>query len=311
MISIIIPANNEQENIKPLCDKLRQVLDGLKIEYEIIFIDDGSTDDTFNMLCDQQKINSRIRIIKFRKNFGQTAALSAGFRHAKGDVLVTMDCDLQNDPEDILKLLEKMEKEDFDAVCGWRFNRKDPILKNLSSRVANSMRRKITGEKIHDSGCTLRAYKKEAVNDLDLYGEMHRYIPALLSWKGYIIGEVKIAHHPRKYGRTKYNWKRLLKGFLDLIVISFWQKFSVRPIHVFGGLGLLLSITGGLLGIYMGIERVLFGSSLSDRPLFLLSIFMVIVGVQFIVSGILADIMLKVYYGQKDRKNYLIEKVVE
>ncbi len=221
-----------------------------------------------------------------------------------------MDGDLQNDPTDIPKLLEKIQNEDYDVVCGWRAERKDPHLKKAFSRFANLIRRNITSELVHDSGCTFRAYRSECVKNLDLYGETHRYIPAMLMWRGYKIGEVKVKHNPRKFGRTKYGWQRIFKGFLDLIVISFWQKYSVRPIHVFGGLGLLLSITGGLLGTYMGIERLFLGRGLSDRPLFLLAILMVIIGVQFIVSGILADILLKVYYGQNERKNYLIERVV-
>lgn len=311
MISVVIPLYDEEQNIEILCDKLISVLDGLNRDFEIILVDDGSTDKTLENMLKARNKDDRVRIIKFRKNFGQSAALKAGFNHAKGDVVISMDGDLQNDPDDIPKLLEKIENEDWDVVCGWRSDRKDPLPKKILSKIANLIRRNITSELVHDSGCTFRAYRNECVKDLDLYGETHRYIPAMLMWKGYRICEVKVRHHQRKYGMTKYNWRRIIKGFLDLIVISFWQKYSVRPIHVFGGLGLILSISGTLMGGYMGIQRLLFGSSLSDRPLFLLAILMVIIGVQFIVSGILADIMLKVYYGQSDRKNYLIEMVVE
>ncbi len=311
MISVVVPFYNEEENIEPLHERLSSVLKGLNRKHEIIFVDDGSTDNTFkNMLKVREKDNS-VKIIKLRKNFGQSAALKAGFDHAKGDFIISMDGDLQNDPSDIPILLQKIENEDYDVVCGWRADRKDPISKKIFSRVANLIRSNITSEFIHDSGCTFRAYRRECVKNLDLYGETHRYIPAMLMWRGYKIGEVEVKHNPRKYGRTKYGWQRIFKGFLDLIVISFWQKYSVRPIHVFGGLGLMLSIIGGLLGTYLGIERLFFGRGLSDRPLFLLAILMVIIGIQFIVSGILADIMLKVYYGQNERKNYLIERVVE
>jgi len=310
MISVVVPFYNEEENIEPLHERLSSVLKSLNRKHEIIFIDDGSTDNTFrNMLKVREKDNS-VKIIKFRKNFGQSAALKAGFDHAKGDFIISMDGDLQNDPVDIPILLKKIESEDYDVVCGWRADRKDPISKKIFSKFANMIRRNITSEFIHDSGCTFRAYRNGCVKSLDLYGETHRYIPAMLLWRGYRIGEVKVRHDQRKYGTTKYGWQRIIKGFLDLIVVSFWQKFSVRPIHVFGGLGLLLSIIGGLLGMYMGIERLLLGRALSDRPLFLLAVLMLIIGVQFIVSGILADIMLKVYYGQNERKNYLIEKVV-
>ena len=311
MISVVIPLYDEEQNIEILCDKLISVLDGLERDFEIILVDDGSTDKTLENMLKARNKDDRVRIIKFRKNFGQSAALKAGFDHAKGDVVISMDGDLQNDPDDLPKLLEKIEDEDWDVVCGWRSDRKDPFFKKISSKIANLIRRNITSELVHDSGCTFRAYRNECVKDLDLCGETHRYIPAMLLWKGYRICEVKVKHHQRRYGTTKYNWCRIIKGFLDLIVISFWQKYSVRPIHVFGGLGLILSLSGTLMGGYMGIQRLLFGSSLSDRPLFLLAILMIIIGVQFIVSGILADIMLKVYYGQNDRKNYLIEMVVE
>ena len=280
-------------------------------KYIIIFIDDGSTDNTFKNMQKVREKDNNVKIIKFRKNFGQTAALKAGFDLAQGDIVISMDGDLQNDPADIPKLVEKIEKEDYDVVCGWRADRKDTISKKVTSKFANLLRKMTTGEVIHDSGCTFRAYKIKCVKGLDLYGEIHRYIPAMLLWRGYKIGEEKVKHHSRKYGKTKYGLLRIGKGFLDLIVISFWQKYSVRPIHVFGGLGLLLGISGTLIGGSMGVERLLFGKSLSDRPLFLLAVLMVIIGVQFIVSGVLADIMLKVYYGQNERKNYLTEKVIE
>lgn len=311
MISVIVPLYNEEENIEPLHEQLSITLNDLNRRHEILFVDDGSTDNTFRNMLKVHEKNKNIKILKLRKNFGQSAALKAGFDHAKGNIVISMDGDLQNDPADMPELIRKIETEDYDVVCGWRADRKDPLSKKISSKFANLLRKISTGEKIHDSGCTFRAYKNGCVKNLDLYGETHRYIPAMLLWKGYRIGEVKVKHHPRKFGRTKYGLHRLGKGFLDLIVISFWQKFSARPIHVFGGLGLLLGITGTLLGGYMGIERLFFGVGLSDRPLFLLAILMVIIGVQFIVSGILADIMLKVYYGQNERKNYLIEKVVE
>lgn len=310
-ISIVIPVYNEEENIKELHTKLINIIPSITENYEIIFVDDASTDNSFGILKEINKEDKKVKIIKFRRNFGQSSAISAGFDYSKGDVVITMDGDLQNDPADIPKLLEKLEKEDYDVVCGWRFDRADSMLKKAFSRMANRLRRRFTAEDIHDSGCTLRAYNKECLDDLELYGEMHRYIPALLLWKGYKIGEVKVRHHKRMYGKTKYTWKRVVKGFLDLTVVIFWQKFSARPIHIFGGLGLVLSIVGGIVGLYLITLRLFFGIGLTDRPLFMVAIFMVVIGSQFAVSGVLADIMLKVYYGLNDRKPYLVEAVVE
>ncbi len=310
MISIVIPFFNEEQNIEPMYEHLSSVLTSLTHDFEIIFVDDGSTDNTFKNMLKIREKDAKVRIIKFRKNFGQSAALKAGFDHAEGDVVISMDGDLQNDPTDIPVLLEKIENEDYDVVCGWRADREDPLSKKILSKIANLIRRNLTSELVHDSGCTFRAYRNGCVKNLDLYGELHRYIPAMLQWKGYKIGEVKVKHHPRKYGTTKYGLKRVIKGFLDLIVITFWQKYSVRPIHVFGGLGLLLSASGIVAGGYMGIQRLFFGGSLANRPMFMLAILMIIIGVQFVVSGLLADIMLKVYYCQNGRRNYLTEKVI-
>jgi len=310
-ISIVIPVYNEEENIKELHTRLSNVLPAITEKYEILLVDDGSTDNTFAILKDLNREDKRVKVIKFRKNFGQSAAISAGFGFSRGDVIITMDADLQNDPDDIPKLLDELEVGDYDVICGWRFDRADSMFKKLFSKIANLLRRRFTDEGIHDSGCTLRAYKKECIADLELYGEMHRYIPALLLWKGYKIGEVKVRHHERKHGTTKYSWRRIIKGFLDLIVVTFWQKYSARPIHVFGGLGLVLSIVGGVISLYLVLQRLFFGMSLSDRPLFIVAIFMVLVGIQFVVTGVLADIMLKVYYGQKERKLYLVEMVVD
>ena len=310
-ISIVIPVYNEEDNVKALHMKLTDILPTITENYEIIFVDDGSTDNSFALLNEISREDKSVKVIKFRRNFGQSAAIAAGFDYSKGDVIITMDGDLQNDPGDIPKLLDELQESDYDVVCGWRFDRADTMLKKSFSKIANRLRRRFTNEDIHDSGCTLRAYKKECLADLELYGEMHRYIPALLLWKGYKIGEVKVKHHERKHGTTKYSWRRIIKGFLDLIVVIFWQKYSARPIHVFGGLGLLLSVVGGIVSLYLVIQRLFFGMPLTNRPLFLVSIFMIIVGVQFVVTGVLADIMLKVYYGQKERKPYLVEAVVE
>jgi glycosyltransferase involved in cell wall biosynthesis len=306
MISVVIPTYNEEGSIPHLINSLESVMRNVGRNYEIIFIDDGSTDNTFTILKDHRSRNPNIKIIKFRRNFGQSAALTAGFQHVKGDTIISMDADLQNDPADVPLLLDKLSR-DYDAICGWRFNRADKASKKIFSKFANILRRALTGEEIHDSGCTLRAYKRQAISDMDLYGEMHRYIPAVMLWRGFKIGEVKVHHHARQYGRTKYNWRRIIRGFLDLIVISFWQKYSTKPIHIFGSLGIIMGFIGMILIGYLLIERILLNESLSGRPLFTMAVLMVIIGTQFIMSGLLADILIKIYYGQNERKNYLIE----
>ena len=310
-LSVIIPVYNEDENILPLFDELNTVLPALHRTYEILFVDDGSTDATFSRLLALHERDRAVRIVRFRRNFGQSAAMKAGFDHARGRIIVTMDADLQNDPHDIPALLDRLEQEDYDVVCGWRHTRNDSLSKKTSSRIANRFRTLLTGESVHDSGCTLRAYTRESVAGIELYGELHRYIPALLLWKGYRVGEIETNHRERRFGRTKYSWQRLTKGFLDLIVITFWQKYSARPMHIFGGLGLTMGVLGLGIVLYLGISRLVLKTGLTDRPLFLVGLVLLVVGVQFIALGIIADILLKVYHGQGGRKTYLVEKVVE
>lgn len=310
-LSVVIPAYNEEESVGPLYEELHEVLSASGRSYEIVFVDDGSTDATFERLRALHERDPAVRIVKFRSNFGQSAAMKAGFDHAEGEIVVTMDADLQNDPHDIPRLLEKMEVDDLDVVCGWRYNRHDPFSKKIFSKCANALRKTLTHETIHDSGCTLRAYRRECVNDLELYGELHRYIPAMLLWKGYHVGELQTNHRDRSFGQSKYNWARLVKGFLDLLVITFWQRYSVRPMHVFGGAGLVMGVIGFLIALYLGVSRLFFGTELTDRPLFLVAFFLMVLGIQFVAIGILADILLKIYYGQNGRKNYLTEVVIK
>lgn len=308
LISIVVPFYNEEDNVVPLYEEICESINPLDNYFEIIFVDDGSTDTTYRMMNDLSKRDYRLRIVKFRSNFGQSAALKAGFDNAQGEYIITLDADLQNDPHDIPAMIDKIKTEDYDVVCGWRFNRKDTGSKKLFSKFANFLRNNLTSEQIHDSGSTFRIYKKECTEDLELYGELHRYIPAMLSWKGYRIGEIKTNHRERLHGKTKYNYKRLIKGFLDLIVITFWQKYSLRPIHIFGGLGLVFSIMGGLITTYLVFIRLVYGTGLADRPLFTAGILAIIIGIQFLTFGILADVMIKIYYGQNGRKNYLVER---
>lgn len=310
-LSIIIPAYNEEKNIVPLYQELSSVLihlnTSLNKTYEIIFIDDGSTDNTFQEMLKLRALDKNIKIIKFKKNFGQTAAWSAGFKNASGEFVIVMDADLQNDPHDILLLLNKLN-EGNDIVSGWRHNRHDNLSKKFCSYFANKLRRLVTGEKIHDSGCSLKIYKKECVKDLKLYGEMHRYITAILSWKGYKVGEVKVAHNPRIAGKTKYSSSRLFKGMMDLLLIIFWQKYSARPIHVFGLFGFLSALLGFLAG--MTSLYFWFFNNLSFSKTFLpnAAIFLVLMGINLLIFGIIADICIKIYY--KDEETYLIEKII-
>ncbi|WP_254591444.1 glycosyltransferase family 2 protein [Methanocella conradii] len=308
-LSVVVPVYNESESIVQLYDELVGVLDTLGRSYEVIFVDDGSTDGSFGVLSDLCKRSKHLKVIRLRRNSGQSAALSAGFDHARGDLVVSMDGDLQNDPADIPRLLEKMTGG-YDVVCGWRANRKDPLSKKLFSKLSNILRHILIRDKVHDYGCTLRVYKRECIKDFELFGEMHRYIPAMMAANGYRVSEVKVNHRERRHGKSKYNWKRLFKGFTDLIVVTFWSRFATRPMHIFGTVGLLISTLGGLVSIYLIMERLFFNTRLSDKPLFTLSVLSVIIGIQFIALGILADISIKAYYNQKKFKSYRIENTI-
>ncbi len=306
--SIIIPVYNEEENIAPLCEKIEAVMHNMG-EYEIIFVDDGSTDGTFEKISELNRKNGNVRCIKFRRNFGKTAALTAGFRHSKGDIVITMDGDLQNDPEDIPSLVAMLDE--YDAVSGWRYSRKDPwFRKKLPSRISNAISRWITGLNLHDFNCGLKAYKKEAIKDMELYGDMHRYIPAVLAWKGYKVGEIKVRHLERKHGKSKYGVRRLFRGFFDLINFKFWSDYSTRPLHFFGSVGTVLFASGFFVNLYLVLLKVLYGEKLSNRPLLLLGILLMIMGLQVVFFGFLAEIMIRQYYASSDKDMYAIEKIL-
>tara|TARA_B100000315_G_scaffold255976_1_gene300763 strand:+ start:1747 stop:2676 length:930 start_codon:yes stop_codon:yes gene_type:complete len=299
-LSIVIPVYNEQQNMSILHKTLTAVLNKLPNQYEIIYVDDGSTDSTPKILTQIKASSKNTKVITFTRNFGQTPAFDAGFKEASGDIIITMDGDLQNDPRDIPLLLEKIKT--FDVVSGWRYKRKDPFFtKKIPSLLSNYLVKLLSGVKIHDQGCSLKAYKKECIKDLELYGEMHRFIPLILQLKGYKIGEAKVSHHKRQFGKTKYNMKRLFKGFLDLAFIKFWFNFSNRPLHFFGTLGFGTM----LLGIVIGIANIIFhlfvlkASALNVGPLMLLSVLLIILGIQFIVLGFLGEIMIRIYYKDK------------
>jgi len=303
---VVVPLYNEEGNVRQLHAKILSACQELKKSFEIIFIDDGSRDKTAEN-C--QKLTP-LKLIEFRRNFGQTAAFDAGIKNATGNIIITMDGDLQNDPADIKLLLAEMEKG-YDIVSGWRFNRKDNFSKKFFSRGANILRKILIHDKIHDSGCSLKAYKKECFKDVDLFGEMHRFIPALLELQGYKVGEVKVSHHPRVSGVTKYNWKRGMKGFVDMVSIWFWGKYSNRPLHLFGGSGIVLSLAGFGILTWMVIGKIFFAMSLSQKIWPLMGVFFIMIGIQLFIFGLLADILIKNYYKNQNRMNYSIKEIIE
>lgn len=305
-LSIVVPLYNEEGNVAELHKRIHEAVQRLGRPFEIIFVDDGSKDKTL----EEAKTLSPLKLITFRKNFGQTAAFDAGFKAAKGEIIITLDGDLQNDPADIPLLLEKMA-EGYDVVSGWRFKRQDPWSKKIPSRIANLLRKVLINDRIHDSGCSLKAYKRECFDDVDLFGEMHRFIPAILELEGYKIGEVKVSHHPRVHGVTKYNWKRGFKGFVDMVSIWFWRKYSYRPLHLFGTTGVVMSGIGGAILVWMMVEKFYYGASISERMWPLVGIFFALVGIQLFVSGLLADIAVRSYYQVHNRMNYSIREVRE
>ncbi len=305
-ISIVIPVYNEEKNVKSLLDKLVKVLRKIKKSYEIIFIDDGSVDSTLNIL----KSLSDIKILRLSRNFGQTAALAAGFREAYGNVIITLDGDLQNDPNDIPKLLEKAD-EGYDIVNGWRFDRQDPLSKKFPSLFANWIISKMSGVKIHDFGCTLKVYKRSFVKDLNLYGEMHRFIPVIAAINGAKITEIKVKHHKRKFGTSKYGLSRTLRVILDLISVKYFLSYSYRPIHLFGSIGIVFGSSGFLIALFLSLERIFYKTPLFNRPLLLLGVVLMIFGAQFLGIGLLAEIITRGYFDIGKKHAYRIEEKIK
>ncbi len=287
-LSIIIPVYNEQDNVLPLYNKLKSIL---KYDHELIFIDDGSKDNTHEILRNIQKKDPKLKIIKFRNNLGKSEALSKGFKHAKGDIIITMDGDLQDDPEEIPRFIEKI-KEGYDLVVGWKYKRQDPLSKTIPSKFFNLLIRILTGVKIHDSNCCFKAYKKEVVKNLKIYGELHRYIPSLVHWKGFKVTEIKVKHHKRLHGKSKYGFSRLLKGFLDLLTIKFLIKYSKKPLHFFGSIGIISFLLGILISLYLVYEKYLLNINIGSRPMLILGVLLLIIGVQFICLGLLGEMIL-------------------
>lgn len=300
-ISIVIPVFNEEDNIEALHQEIKEVCDSHNYNYEIIMVDDGSSDATY----DKAKTLSPIKIVRLRKNFGQTAAMDAGIKAAQHDYVVTMDGDRQNDPNDIPRLINHLEENEFDVVSGWRKNRKDSFMKHFVSRGANLLRKILIHDGIHDSGCSLKVYRRECFEGLSLYGEMHRFIPALLKIRGFKIGELVVNHRKRTAGRTKYSWQRTIKGFVDMLSVWFWNKFAVRPLHLLGGIGLFLIFLSVVFGAWTLVEYIR-GIQMSDTPLPLITAFSFLSGIQMFVSGLMADILIKNYFETTKNNSYSI-----
>ncbi|MBK9041592.1 MAG: glycosyltransferase family 2 protein [Bdellovibrionales bacterium] len=303
-ISIVVPIYNEAESIKKLHSEIADVCVAENYVFEIIFVDDGSRDNTSETV----KSLKPIKYIQFKKNFGQTAAIDAGIKAAQYEYIVTMDGDGQNDPKDIPNLLEYIRGNDVDAVSGWRKNRKDPFLKKIVSRGANFLRGLLIKDGIHDSGCSLKIYKKECFDQINLFGEMHRFIPALLKIKGFRIGEIIVNHRHRDAGQTKYNWKRTIKGFLDMISVWFWNKYAGRPLHLLGGLGVVLFIAG-ILTTIVGIYFSLVGNDLFKNILPLIAVSLYLSSLQLFIFGLISDVILKNYYATTKQTQYTIRNV--
>jgi glycosyltransferase involved in cell wall biosynthesis len=309
-VSIVVPLLNEQDNIGLLHKEITGALTG-KYDYELVFIDDGSTDESIAVLTKLYKDDPRIRIISFRKNFGQTAALSAGFTHSLGKIIVALDADLQNDPADIPKMIEKLH-EGYDVVSGWRKKRHDKALtRRLPSKIANWLISTITGVKLHDYGCTLKAYRKEVLEQTKLYGEMHRFIPALASWSGAKISEIVVNHRPRTAGVAKYGLGRTWKVVLDLITVNFLGSFSTKPIYIFGGLGLLSAFISIIFGFIVIYQKFWNGVDMSGNPLLIMTAVLIIATIQFILMGLLAELLVRTYHESQNRPTYVIKNILE
>ena len=309
-ISVILPVLNEEENLIDMNTEIIGVIENMDVDYEIIYIDDGSTDRSFDILCSLREENPNIKIIQFRRNFGQTAGLAAGFEHASGDTIITMDSDRQNDPNDIPMLLDKID-EGYDLVSGWRFDRQDAWLsRKLPSKIANLLISKITGVKLHDYGCSLKAFHKDVVENVRLYGEMHRFIPAIASWMGVRIAEVKVNHRARVAGSSKYGISRTFRVILDLITVKFLLQYSARPIHFFGGLGLASGVTGFIIAFVMLVQKFFFSIPMGDRPLLLLAVLLMFIGLQFITFGLLGELMTRTYHEAQNKPVYVVRKLL-
>jgi len=289
-ISIVVPLFNEEESLVELHEQLSKAVCSLEKPIEFLFIDDGSTDNSMRVLSELHNKDPQVRVVQFRRNYGKSAALALGFKEARGEFIVTLDADLQDEPYEIPNLVKKLE-EGFDLVSGWKKIRKDPFIKKNTSKLFNFVTRKMTGLRIHDMNCGLKAYRREVTETVNVYGQLHRFLPVLAQWQGFKVGEVVVKHSPRKYGKTKFGASRFFAGFFDLVTVLFITRYTKRPLHLFGLIGLVSFIVGIGISSYLAVERLLLGRYLSDRPLLFLGILAIIVGVQFVSIGLLGEMI--------------------
>ena len=311
-LSVILPVYNEEESIPLLLEELIPVLDKMGISFEVICIDDGSRDNSFAELKKLRQADDRVRVVRFRRNFGQTAAFAAGFDRARGDVVITMDADLQNDPADIPNLLQKMD-EGFDVVSGWRVKRwqegvKSFITRKIPSATANWLISTSTGVHLHDYGCSLKAYRNDVVKAIDLYGDMHRFIPAVASWYGVEVAEVPVSYRSRQFGTSKYGAGRIFRVLLDLMTVRFLLSYATRPIRIFGAWGLISLGLGFAIGVYLTFAKFMYQIDLADRPMLLLAVLLVLVGIQLISMGLISELMVRVYHESQGKKIYTVRE---
>jgi glycosyltransferase involved in cell wall biosynthesis len=310
-ISLMVPLYNEEGNVTPLLDRIAQVMDPLGRTYEVVLVDDGSTDGTVALIKEAVARRPHLRAVFFRRNSGQTAALAAAIDHSRGDILIPLDGDLQNDPSDIPVLLAKLE-EGYDVVSGWRRHRKDAFLtRTLPSKIANGLISFISGVKLHDYGCTLKAYRREVLKPVVLVGEMHRFIPILASWQGALVTEVEVSHHPRVSGKSKYGLMRTFKVVLDLLTIKFLGSFLTKPIYAFGGTGVALGALSFALALYTLYEKVVEGVWVHRNPVFLVAIFFALAGLQLIMMGLLGELLIRIYFASSRTTPYVVREVLE
>ncbi|MEC4812908.1 MAG: glycosyltransferase family 2 protein [Scytonema sp. PMC 1069.18] len=309
-VSIVVPVHDEVESLPHLLEAIASTMTATELSYEIICVDDGSTDGSTQLLKEQAQIRSDLKTLILRRNYGQTAAMSAGFNYALGKAIVTLDADLQNDPADIPLLLAKLE-EGYDLVSGWRKKRQDAALTRLlPSKIANWLIRRITSVNIQDYGCSLKAYRAELVADMNLYGELHRFLPALAYIEGARITEMPVRHHARRFGRSKYGLSRTFRVLMDLLTIAFMKKFLTRPMHVFGLLGLTSILSGGAIGIYLTFIKFAFQEDIGNRPLLILAVLLLVTGVQLFCFGLLAELLMRTYHESQGRPIYRVREVV-
>jgi glycosyltransferase involved in cell wall biosynthesis len=294
-LSVIIPLLNEAESLSELCRELQEALRPWADSYELIFVDDGSTDGSFTVLEKLHAEDPRVIVLRFRGNQGKASALMTGFRQARGEILITLDADLQDDPREIPRFLDKLD-EGFDLVSGWKVTRRDPLIRRALSRIFNRVTSHLTGVRLHDFNCGFKCYRRAVTREIRLYGELHRFIPALASWRGFRVGEIEVTHRPRKYGRSKYGSERIPRGFFDLLTVLMLTRYHLRPLHFFGTLGVLLSMAGSIVLAYL-VAGWFYGQWIGNRPLLSLSILTMIIGLQFIFFGLLAEII--VYSGRQ------------